>query len=81
MNKIVTGSAALGALAIATAAFAQQASKPKIDAVYWLSAETVSGMATGEPTGVQKNLSLQLGSARSNPAPSAEHLPPQVLRA
>ncbi len=82
MNKILTGSVALGALAIAaTAAFAQQAPKPKIEAVYWLSAETVSGMATGQPAGVAKNLSLQLGSARRNPAPSAEHLPPQALRA
>lgn len=82
MNKILTGSAAIGALAIAaTAAFAQQAQKPKIEAVYWLSAETVSGMATGQPAGVAKNLSLQLGSARSNTAPSAEHLPPQGLRA
>ena len=35
MNKILTGSTALGALAIAaTAAFAQQAPKPKIEAVY-----------------------------------------------
>ncbi|MGN7929016.1 hypothetical protein [Sphingopyxis sp. 22461] len=82
MNKILTGSTALGALAIAaTAAFAQQAPKPKIEAVYWLSAETVSGMATGQPAGVAKNLSLQLGSARRSPAPSAEHLPPQALRA
>lgn len=82
MTKILTGGAAFGALAIAaTAAFAQQAPKPKIEAVYWLSAETVSGMATGQPTGVEKNLSLQLGSARSNAAPNAEHLPPQGLRA
>lgn len=81
MNRILIG-AGLGALAIAaTAAFAQQAQKPKIDAVYWLSAETVSGMATGQPAGVEKNLSLQLGSARSNSAPSADHLPPQGLRA
>jgi len=82
MKKILTGSAALGALAIAaTAAFAQQAPKPKIEAVYWLSAETVSGMATGQPAGVEKNLLLQLGSVRRNPAPSADHLPPQALRA
>ena len=81
MKMILTGTA-LGALALAaTAATAQQASKPRIDAVYWLSAETVSGMATGQPTGVDKDLSLQLGSLRSNPAPSAEHIPPKTLRA
>lgn len=81
MKMILTGSA-LGALAFAaTAATAQQAPKPKIDAVYWLSAETVSGMATGQPGGVEKNLMLQLGSVRRNPAPSADHLPPQALRA
>lgn len=82
MKKTLTRGAALGALAIAaTAAIAQQAPKPKIEAVYWLSAETVSGMATGQPAGVAKNLSLQLGSGRSNTAPNAEHLPPQGLRA
>lgn len=82
MKRMMSGGAALGALAIAgTAAVAQTAPKPKIEAVYWLSAETVSGMATGQPTGVEKNLSLQLGSVRSNSAPSAEHLPPQGLRA
>lgn len=81
MKIILSGGAALGALAIAAAAVAQQAPKPKIEAVYWLSAETVSGMATGHPVGVEKNLSLQLGSTRSSTAPSAEHLPPQGLRA
>lgn len=82
MKKILTGGAALGALAIATTtAFAQQAPKQKIEALYWLSAETVSGMATGQPAGVEKNLLLQLGSVRRNPAPSADHLPPQALRA
>ncbi|MBE1527112.1 hypothetical protein GGC65_001568 [Sphingopyxis sp. OAS728] len=81
MKMILTGSA-LAALAFAaTVATAQQAPKPKIDAVYWLSAETVSGMATGQPGGVEKNLMLQLGSVRRNPAPSADHLPPQALRA
>lgn len=75
-------SSALAVLALtATAAAAQQAPKPKIDAVYWLSAETVSGMATGQPNGVEKNLMLQLGSVRRNPTPSADHLPPQALRA
>lgn len=82
MKKMLIGSAALGALALAsTAAPAQQAPKPKVEASYWLSAETVSGMATGQPAGVEKNLLLQLGSVRRNPAPSAEHLPPQGLRA
>lgn len=81
MKLILTG-AAMGALAIAaTAAVAQQKPAPKIEAVYWLSAETVSGMATGQPMGVEKNLLLQLGSARRNPAPTAEHLPPQGLGA
>jgi len=41
----------------------------------------VSGMATGQPAGVEKNLLLQLGSSRRNPAPSADHLPPKALRA
>lgn len=81
MKKMMIGGAAVSALAFAAAAFAQQAPKPKIEAVYWLSAETLSGMATGQPAGVAKNLSLQLGSARRNPTPSAEHLPPQALRA
>lgn len=81
MKMLLSGSA-LAALAFAaTVATAQQAPKPKIDAVYWLSAETVSGMATGQPGGVEKNLMLQLGSVRRNPAPSADHLPPQALRA
>ncbi|UNU44071.1 hypothetical protein EAO27_16045 [Sphingopyxis sp. YF1] len=82
MNKMLTAGAGLGAIALAaTAATAQQAPKPKVEAVYWLSAETVSGMATGQPAGVEKNLLLQLGSVRRNPAPSAEHLPPQILGA
>jgi hypothetical protein len=82
MKMTLTCGAALCVLAIAaTAAIAQQAPKPKIEAVYWLSAETVSGMATGQPAGVEKNLLLQLGSARRNPAPSAAHLPPQALQA
>ena len=81
MKKMMIGGAAVSALAFAAAALAQQAQKPKVEAVYWLSAETVSGMATGQPAGVTKNLSLQLGSARRSPAPSAEHLPPQALRA
>lgn len=81
MKMILTGSA-LGALAVVgTAATAQQAPKPKIEAVYWLSAETLSGMATGRPGGVEKDLSLQLGSARTNLSPDAAHLPPQALRA
>ncbi|SEH17225.1 hypothetical protein SAMN05428974_2092 [Sphingopyxis sp. YR583] len=80
--KMILTAGALGVLAYAaTGATAQQASKPKVDAVYWLSAETVSGMATGQPTGIEKNLMLQLGSVRRNPAPSADHLPPQALRA
>lgn len=82
MKIIWTASAAPGALAIAaTAAVAQPAPKPMVEAIYWLSADTVSGMATGRPAGVEKNLQLQLGSSRRNPAPSAEHLPPQGLRA
>ena len=81
MKKMLIGGAALGALAIAAAALAQSAKPPKIEAVYWLSAETVSGMATGQPAGIEKNLLLQLGSDRSNPAPSAAHLPPSTLQA
>ncbi len=81
MKIILTTGTALGAAAIACTAFAQQAPKPKIEAVYWLSAETTSGMATGQPNGVEKNLTLQLGSSRSQSAPSAAHLPPEALRA
>ncbi|MHA4837895.1 hypothetical protein [Sphingopyxis sp. MSC1_008] len=81
MKKMMTGGAAVSALALAATGVAQPAPKPKIEAVYWLSAETVSGMATGQPAGVEKNLSLQLGSMRSSTAPSADHLPPQGLRA
>lgn len=82
MKTIMFSGAALGALGIAaTAAIAQQAQKPRVEAVYWLSAETVSGMATGQPMGVEKNLLLQLGSTRRTSAPSAAHLPPQGLRA
>lgn len=82
MKTILIRGGALGAFAVAaTAAVAQQTDKPKIEAVYWLSAETVSGMATGQPAGVEKNLVLQLGSDRGNPAPSAAHLPPEGLRA
>jgi len=81
MKNMMIGGAAVSVLALATTGFAQPAPKPKIEAVYWLSAETVSGMATGQPAGVEKNLSLQLGSMRSSTAPSADHLPPQGLRA
>lgn len=81
MKKILSAGAALAALAIACNAVAQQAPQPKVEAVYWLSAETTSGMATGRPDGVEKNLMLQLGSSRSQPAPSAAHLPPQALKA
>lgn len=81
MKTILTTGTALGAAAIACAAFGQQGPKPKIEAVYWLSAETTSGMATGQPNGVEKNLTLQLGSIRSQLAPSAAHLPPEALKA
>lgn len=82
MKPILIVGASLSAVALAaTGALAQQAPKPKIEAIYWLSAETVSGMATGQPAGVEKNLLLQLGSVRRNPAPSADHLPPKALRA
>lgn len=85
MTRILTAGTALGALALAglaaTAASAQQAPKPKVEAVYWLSAETVSGMATGQPAGVEKNLLLQLGSTRRTAAPNADHLPPLLLGA
>jgi hypothetical protein len=83
MKMLLSGSAlaALAALSALATAAAQPAPQPRIDAVYWLSAETVSGMATGQPNGVEKNLMLQLGSVRRSPAPSADHLPPQALRA
>ncbi|QAY75835.1 hypothetical protein [Sphingosinicella sp. BN140058] len=81
MKTILIRGTALGALAVATAAIAQQARPAKVEAVYWLSADTVSGMATGQPAGVEKTLLLQLGSDRSKPAPSAAHLPPPALQA
>lgn len=81
MNNILSAGAALSAVAFSCAAFAQQAPKPKIEAVYWLSAETTSGMATGQPNGVEKSLTLQLGSSRGQSAPSAVHLPPAALKA
>lgn len=85
IKPILVGGCAIGALSIAaafaTSATAQQAKPPRIEAVYWLSAETISGMSTGRPAGVEKNLMLQLGSIHGNPAPSAAHLPPQALRA
>lgn len=71
----------LGVSAVAGSAFAQQGQKPKDEAIYWMSAETVSGMATGRPSGVEKALLLQLGSTRRDPAPSASHLPPEGLLA
>ena len=80
MKIILIGGSALAAVAAATAALAQHAAPPKVEAVYWLSAETVSGIATGRPGGIEKNLVLQLGSIRSNPAPEAAHLPPAGLR-
>lgn len=81
MKNILTSGAAIGAVAIACAAPAQQPPKPKIEAVYWISAETTSGMATGRPDGIEKNLMLQLGSSRSQSAPSAAHMPPATLKA
>lgn len=83
MKTILIPGAALGMLAIvvATDAPAQPTPRSKVEADYWLSAETVSGMATGQLAGIEKNLMLQLGSLRRTTAPSAEHLPPQVLRA
>jgi hypothetical protein len=79
MKKILSAGTALAVVTLACVAFAQQGPTPKIEAVYWMSAETVSGMATGRPDGVEKNLMLQLGSSRSQSAPSAAHVPPLAL--
>jgi hypothetical protein len=47
-----------------------------------MSAETVSGMAAGVPSGFSRRLQLQLGSARrATGQPSAAHLPAAVLQA
>jgi hypothetical protein len=96
-SLILAGAGALATLGGAAAVFAQ--GKPAGgQTVYWMSADTSSGMAgmahaAGDPSAVMAmmrggqgsyshNLALQLGSPKK-PAgeASAEHLPPQGLRA
>ena len=66
-------------------------------AVYWMTADTMSGMsamsaAGGDASSVMammkggsssfaRTLTLQLGTGRKAPAPSAEHVPPAALKA
>ena len=60
----------------------KKAAPPPPEATYWMSAETLSGMASAGPAGLAHQLELQLGSARrASGAPAAEHLPPAGLRA
>jgi hypothetical protein len=79
-NSSLTLLATCGLAAVASAAAPVR--KPASEANYWMSAETVSGLATGQPNGEARNLQLQLGTTiRPTAAPAAEHLPPSALGA
>jgi hypothetical protein len=82
-SHILLSAAAVSAFALTAAATqAQQKPAGAPEATYWMSAETVSGMAAGAPSGVARKLQLQLGSARrASGQPAAEHLPPSGLQA
>lgn len=96
MKSTILAATALGVVALATAAVSQPRPAPGGTATYWMSAETLSGMAamsqngrvdvgalmSGRAPSLVRNLTLQLGSPRrpSGP-PSAEHLPPAALGA
>jgi hypothetical protein len=97
MKSVTLGAAAASLAAIAAAtAFAQPRQAGGGTATYWMSAETLSGLAamsqngrpdmaammSGRGPSHLRNLTLQLGSPR-RPAgpPSAEHLPPAALGA
>lgn len=97
MKSVALGVAAASLAAIAAAtAFAQPRPGGGGTATYWMSAETLSGLAamsqngrpdmaammSGRAPSHLRNLTLQLGSPR-RPAgpPSAEHLPPAALGA
>ncbi len=73
--------ATCGLVAVAASA-APSISSGSGEAAYWMSAETVSGLATGLPAGQTKSLQLQLGTGqRPSARPAAEHLPPSALQA
>lgn len=79
--RLATLFAATAILAVAAAA-APAKKLVAAETNYWMSAETVTGLATGEPGGEARKLQLQLGSARRPAgAPSAAHLPPATLGA
>jgi hypothetical protein len=79
----VLSTVAVSAFALTAAATqAQQKPADGPEATYWMSTETVSGMAAGAPSGVARRLQLQLGSSRrASGQPTAEHLPPSGLQA
>lgn len=90
---VLAGAAIAGTAAAAPPATKQTVTGPV--ATYWMSAQTTSGMTMGggKPSlssmmamagggdNVSKSLSLKLGSSRKADGPSAEHLPPAVLKA
>src|SRR5688500_2720709 len=96
MKSTMLAATALGVIALATAAASQPRQAGGGTATYWMSAETLSGMAamsqggrpdvaammSGRVPSQVRNLILQLGSPR-RPAgpPAADHLPPATLGA
>lgn len=81
--KHILGTTALATLALTAAtSHAQQKPPSAKSASYWMSAETTSGMAVQDGSGLSHGLMLQLGSSsRAAGQPSAEHLPPAALKA
>ena len=82
-KKLVRAGAGIVALAAAGAALSQ--ARGGGTTVYWMSADTASGlaaMAGGGRSSFARTLTLQLGSPRrAAGAPQAEHLPPAGLQA
>jgi hypothetical protein len=83
MSRSIVLIGALCAASVSALAAAQQRpSAPPPEALYWMSADTQTGMASGHMNGSARTLQLQLGSQRrSSGQPAAEHLPPSVLGA
>jgi hypothetical protein len=83
MHRSILIVGALAATSVSALAAAQQRpSAAPPEAIYWMSADTQTGMATGQMNGSARTLQLQLGSQRRAAGqPSAEHLPPSVLGA
>ncbi|HEX8127475.1 MAG TPA: hypothetical protein VF548_18035 [Allosphingosinicella sp.] len=78
--------AGAGIVALATAGTALSQARGGGTTVYWMSADTSSGLAAmaggGGRSAFARTLTLQLGSPRRAPgAPQAEHLPPAGLQA